>query len=143
MATGFQVVFDCADPAALGRFWAAALGYIEQPPPEGFATWDAFLESVGVPPEQRDTAYAVVDPEGIGPRLYFQKVPEPKSTKNRLHLDINIGGGPAVPLAQRRQIIEAEAQRLGALGATFVRRQEDEEFHIAMLDPEGNEFDIQ
>jgi hypothetical protein len=62
MATGVQVTFDCADPAALGQFWAAVLGYVEQSPPPGF----------GVPPDHRDTRYAIVDPDGVRPRFFFQ-----------------------------------------------------------------------
>ena len=143
MATRVQVVFDCADVEKVGKFWAEALGYIEQPPPEGFPTWSDFLTSINVPEDQWDSGYAVVDPAGEGPRLFFQKVPEPKSTKNRVHLDLNVGGGPDVPLGQRRAVVEAEAQRLIALGATFVRLDEDEGFHISLLDVEGNEFDVQ
>jgi len=50
MAVSVQVTFDAADPAALGRFWGEVLGYVEQPPPDGHATWDAFLDTLGVPP---------------------------------------------------------------------------------------------
>lgn len=91
MGVGFQVTFDAAEPERLGRFWGAVLGYVEQPPPDGFATWDAFLDSVGVPEDARDTMYAVVDPDGVRPRLLFQRVPESKSVKNRVHLDVNVG----------------------------------------------------
>ena len=143
MATRVQVVFDCADVQKVGAFWAEALGYIEQPPPEGFATWDDFLTSIDVPQDEWDSGYAIVDPAGEGPRLFFQKVPEPKSTKNRVHLDLNVGGGPDVPLEQRQAVVEAEARRLIGLGATFVRRVQDEGFHISLLDVEGNEFDVQ
>jgi hypothetical protein len=142
MATTVQVVFDCAAPGALGAFWAAALRYVAQSPPDGFATWDDFLASLGVPEDERDTGYAIVDPAGVGPRVYFQQVPEPKAAKNRLHLDLNVGAGPSAPLEQRRQAVEAEAARLVELGATLVRREEDEGFHIEMVDPEGNEFDV-
>ncbi|MBD5787338.1 VOC family protein [Cellulosimicrobium terreum] len=74
MARRIQVTFDARDPAALGRFWCAALGYVEAPPPDGFASWDAALDAWDVPADQRDTAYAAIDPDGAGPRLYFQKV---------------------------------------------------------------------
>ena len=87
MATGVQVVIDCADPAALARFWAAALGYIEQPPPEGFASWQDWLKAHGIPESEWNAANAVIDPDGRGPRIYFQRVPEPKTVKNRLHFD--------------------------------------------------------
>ncbi len=84
MARDVQITFDCADPAALAAFWAEALGYRLQDPPGGFATWDEALEAMGVPPENRNDASAVVDPDGAGPRLFFQRVPEPKRVKNRV-----------------------------------------------------------
>src|SRR5205085_997876 len=101
MATQVQVTFDCVDPQGLGRFWATTLGYIEQPPPEGFDSWDAFLDSIAMPADERDRAYAVVDPDGTGPRLYFQKVPEDKTAKNRVHLDVNAGGPAGTPVEER------------------------------------------
>ena len=146
MATRVQVALDCADPGALARFWAAALGYEVQPPPPGHESWESFLESVGVPPEDWNSASAVVDPAGVGPRLYFQRVPEGKAGKNRLHLDLNVGGGRAVPLVERQQRVEAEVGRLTALGARELWRGDDERFdesHVVMADPEGNEFCLQ
>jgi len=134
VATSIQVTFDAGDPQALGGFWAAALGYIEQPPPEGFESWEAFLDSMAVPADQRDKAYAIVDPDGGGPRLFFQKVPEGKSAKNRVHLDVNVGRGD----------VDARAEQLKSLGATEVRRVEEMgEYWIVMQDPEGNEFCLQ
>ena len=144
MATGFQVVFDCAEPDRLSRFWAEALHYKLQDPPKGFASWEAFLEAQGVPRSEWNSASAVVDPEGKGPRIYFQRVPEGKVVKNRVHLDLNVGGGTSVALDQRKPRIEAEAQRLAGLGARRVRVFEKSgEYWVAMLDPEGNEFDVQ
>ena len=144
MATALQVVFDCADPAALGAFWAVALGYVEQPSPDGFASWDAFLEQTGVPADQRNSAYAVVDPDGAGPRIFFQKVPETKTVKNRVHLDLNVGGGPGTALEDRKARLEAEAERLVAVGASVVGpRSERDEYWMVMQDPEGNEFCVQ
>jgi hypothetical protein len=141
MALSFQVTFDCADPARLARFWAAALGYKIQDPPPGFATWDAFLETIGVPESERDSRSAVVDPDGNGPRLYFQRVPEPKTVKNRLHLDLRIGGGPQTPLPERRALIDAAVKRLVALGASVVGPLEEYgQYCVVMRDPEGNEF---
>ena len=88
MTVGVQVSFDASDPARLGAFWAELLGYIEQPPPEGFGSWQEALVAWGVPEDQRDSAYAIVDPAGRAPRMFFQRVPEAKSAKNRMHLDI-------------------------------------------------------
>jgi hypothetical protein len=141
MAIEFQVTFDSADPASHAAFWAEALHYIPQPPPPEFDTWDAALDSWGVPVEQRNDRAAVVDPDGAGPRLYFQKVPEPKAAKNRVHLDLRAAAGLAAE--GREAALEAECVRLMALGARQVQRLEPDginELCIVMQDPEGNEF---
>ena len=144
MAVPVQVTFDCADPARLGGFWALALGYREQEPPDGFATWEAFLRAQGVPESAWNSMYAVVDPEGKGPRLLFQQVPEGKTAKNRMHLDVNVGGGRGVPIDERRRRTREAAERLVGAGATEVRVfDENDEHWIVMLDPEGNEFCLQ
>ena len=97
MAVSFQLVIDCADPEPLARFWAAALGYELQPPPDGFSSWDAYWRDVGVPEDELGAgADCIVDPAGRGPRIWFQVVPERKAAKNRLHLDIGVSGGRAV-----------------------------------------------
>ena len=141
MSTGIQVTFDCADPAALSKFWAETLHYQLQPPPEGFDTWEAALESWGVPKEDYNSASAVIDPDGKGPRLFFQRVPEPKSVKNRVHLDLHVSAGPGASAEERKADIEPETERLIALGAERVEaRQERGEYFVVMRDPEGNEF---
>ena len=137
-----QITFDCADPARLATFWADVLGYRVQDPPEGFESWEQALEAMGVPPESRNDASAVVDPEGAGPRLFFQRVPEGKQAKNRLHLDVRAAAGLAGDA--RMAALEAEAERLVFHGATRLRRYEPaaplRAGHIVMADPEGNEF---
>jgi hypothetical protein len=136
---GFQVVFDAADPDRLSRFWGAALGYVEQPPPPGHESWDSFLDSIGVPPEDRGDAASVIDPEGISPRIYFQRVPEAKAGKNRIHLDLKASSGGADP--DRTEKIASEVDRVSALGATVVSRNKDRNGEwTVMQDPEGNEF---
>src|SRR5215212_4728761 len=120
MAMSFQVTFDCADPDRLARFWAAALGYQLQPPPEGFATWVDFLKDRGIPEERWNSASAVVDPAGVGPRIFFQQVPDPKAGKNRVHLDVNVGGGLDAAPDQRRGRLAAAVDHLQELGATRV-----------------------
>jgi hypothetical protein len=147
MARKIQVTIDCADPGRLSRFWSTALGYDIQPPPDGFPTWNAFWRSIGVPEDElddeNDGSDSVVDPDGVGPRIWFQQVPEGKVVKNRLHLDIDIGGGRGVPLEERRRRVTAEAERLAAEGATRLRVLQTEgmdHFGITMQDPEGNEF---
>lgn len=142
MATGVQIVLDCADPARLAEFWAAALGYQVQPPPDGHDSWDSALAAWGVPESERNSASAVTDPDGTGPRIYFQRVPEPKTGKNRVHLDVNAGAGH--PQEERRAVVEAEVNRLAGLGGTVLRVQEDwKGWCIVMQDPEGNEFCVQ
>ena len=144
MATPIQVVFDCANPDRLARFWAEALGYRLQDPPPGFSTWEAFLEANGYPREEWDSASAIVDPDGLKPRIFFQKVPEGKTVKNRVHLDVNVGGGHQTPLPERRTRVDAEAERLVRLGARKTRAFEEHgEYCVNMLDVEGNEFDLQ
>jgi Glyoxalase-like domain len=142
MATGVQVVFDCADPARLSRFWAEALGYQLEDPPEGHGSWEDWLREQGIPEERWNDAGAVVDPDGTGPRIYFQRVPEPKTVKNRMHLDLNATGGPsAAPVEERRRQVDAEAERLAGIGATRLRAVEElGVYWVVMQDPEGNEF---
>ncbi|HEY1135373.1 MAG TPA: VOC family protein [Nocardioides sp.] len=142
MAVTVQVTFDCADPGAQSAFWAAATGYEIDPPPPGFDSWDAALDAWGVPPERRNDASACSDPAKVGPRFYFQRVPEGKTAKNRLHLDLR--AAPGLEGDERMAALETEAERLVGLGATRVERHEPEpnvgHGHIVMLDPEGNEF---
>ena len=146
MAARYQLVIDCTDPEPLARFWAAALGYVLEPPPDGFGIWDAYWRDVGVPEfELGGGADRIVDPSGEGPRIWFQVVPERKAIKNRLHIDIGVGGGRDVPIETRRQRVDAEAARLVDLGARLVRVLDTEgldHYAVAMQDPEGNEFDI-
>jgi hypothetical protein len=142
MSREFQVTFDAADPAGLAAFWAEALGYQVQEPPPGFDSWDAALEAWGVPPEHRNDASALIDPEGNGPRVFIQKVPEGKTAKNRVHLDVR--AAPGLEGEDRMAALEAECERLVALGASRLRRNEPapplELGTIVMTDPEGNEF---
>jgi hypothetical protein len=144
MATGIQVVFDCADPAALSRFWAEALHYRLQEPPDGFASWQDWLRDQGVPESEWNNASAIVDPEGHGPRIYFQRVPEPKAVKNRVHLDLNVGARAAGE-EENQPRVDAEVRRLQSLGATIARPGSVErgEYWVVMQDPEGNEFCVQ
>ncbi|WP_454043764.1 VOC family protein [Cellulosimicrobium sp. Marseille-Q8652] len=143
MAVEVQVTFDAADPRALGGFWCEVLGYVEQPPPEGFATWEEALASWGVPPERAGDQYAIVDPDGRGPRVYLQRVPEPKTAKNRVHLDVNVGAGAADDAA-RAERVRARARHLVGRGAAVQREvEQDGEFWVVLTDPEGNEFCLQ
>ncbi|WP_069173773.1 VOC family protein [Streptomyces griseus] len=134
-----QITFDCESPRRVARFWCEVLGYVEPPPPEGFATWGEHERSL--PPEERDTWAACVDPSGVGPRLYFQRVPEGKSVKNRVHLDVRVGTG--LVGEERLAALEAECARLIPLGAVrgqLLLADEENESCLGMQDVEGNEF---
>jgi hypothetical protein len=134
-----QVTFDCAEPERVARFWCEVLGYVVPPPPEGFESWGDFNASL--PPEHQDSAFACVDPTGVGPRLFFQRVPEGKVVKNRVHLDVRVGTGLVGD--ERLAALEAECARLVALGATrfqLLRADGINESCLVMQDVEGNEF---
>ena len=139
MAKEIQVTFDCADPGALATFWAEALGYQVQGPPPGFDSWPAALTAWGVPEDQWNSKSAIIDPDGEGPRIFFQRVPEGKTVKNRVHLDVR--SAPGLEGDERLAALEAEADRLAPFGASRVEVREDlQSIWIVMQDPEGNEF---
>ena len=146
MTVSYQLVIDCASPETLARFWAEALHYVVAPPPPGFDTWDDFYRSIGVPDDELGIGDdRIVDPRGEGPPIWFQVVPEAKSVKNRLHIDVRASEGRDTPLEARRELVESEAARLVSLGATRLRTNVQEgldHYAVALLDPEGNEFDI-
>ena len=124
MATLWTLGCDAAEPPKLARFWALALGYVIEP---GFD-------------EPHNTS--IIDPDGVGPAIGFLQVPEPKTSKNRMHIDIRVAGDPPWDPAERERLIHATVGELLAAGATKVReeRYDDEFGHVVMLDPEGNEF---
>jgi hypothetical protein len=140
MARTVQVVIDCANPRAVGEFWAAALEYVVEPPPSGFGTWEDALRAWGIPEDQWGRAFAVVDPDSVGPRLFLQQVPEGKTVKNRVHLDIRFSD-PASHDEARDDALLAEVERLEALGAVRQEwRFEEGKHFMVMQDVEGNEF---
>ena len=117
-----QVTFDCAEPGRVAAFWCEVLGYVAQP-------------------TDGDAWAACVDPSGAGPRLFFQRVPEGKLVKNRVHLDVRVGTGLVGD--ERVAVLEAECERLVALGGTRLYIQladEENESCLTMQDVEGNEF---
>lgn len=150
MSRHIQITFDAHDPRALSTFWRDVLGYVHPGPPgvelpEGsdpLAAWDDFLAGIGVPESQRNTRSAIEDPDGHGPRVFFQQVPEDKVAKNRVHLDVRVA--PGLEGVERMAALETECARLVALGAARIRRHEPappmETGFIVMADPEGNEF---
>jgi hypothetical protein len=134
-----QVTFDCAEPERVARFWCEVLGYVVPPPPEGFASWDEVNRTL--PAEQQGSKFACVDPSGVGPRLFFQRVPEGKVVKNRVHLDVRTATGLVGD--ERVAVLEAECARLVALGGARVRLLRADGFDescLVMQDVEGNEF---
>lgn len=141
MGTSIQVTFDCVDPGRLAHFWAEALGYKHDDPPEGFRSWEEWASEQGIPEERWNDEDGIIDPAGLRPRLFFQRVPEPKTVKNRVHLDLRIATEVEVSPEENKKLIEQEAERLAALGATVIgpvdRR---DEYWVVMQDPEGNEF---
>lgn len=115
---------DANDPHGLAKFWADALGYVSEP---GY--------------DDPDGA-SIVDPDQHDPAIGFLRVPEGKSAKNRMHIDIRVAGEPPWDMAEREVGIRAKVAELLAAGATEVG---DEHYgqhlgHVVMLDPEGNEF---
>jgi hypothetical protein len=134
-----QVTFDCAEPERVARFWCEVLGYVVPPPPDGFASWGDYDRTL--PPERQGAAFACGDPTGVGPRLFFQRVPEGKVVKNRVHLDVRVGTG--LVGAERVAALEAECARLIPLGATrlwLLEADDENESCLVMQDVEGNEF---
>ncbi len=143
MTTKFQVAFDCADPDRLARFWAEALdGYVLQPPPEGFSSWEEFADANGFTEEERGSISAIIDPDG-GPRVIFLRVPEGKQVKNRVHLDVNVSDHGS-PVEERKKQIGPEVERLVGFGASVLNPVDGRnDYWVVMQDPEGNEFCVQ
>jgi hypothetical protein len=139
----WQLTIDANDPARLARFWRQALGYQPAPPPSA-APWAAHYRGrLGAGDAFDDRLF---DPEGQGPPLWFQEVPEAKAGKNRLHLDLYpTGRDDSLPIERRVEIVEAKVAELLGLGARVDHRERgddpDDSFYFVVLhDPEGNEF---
>ncbi|MCX5559905.1 VOC family protein [Streptomyces sp. NBC_00038] len=145
----WKLVIDSADPHAQADFWAGALGYevednsalVERLLGAGAVPAELTVESHGrrafrdlIAVRHPDDPYEEASGTGLGRRLLFQRVPEPKTVKNRLHLDLHAG-------PERR---EAEVARLEGLGASVLRQvKEPGGEWVVMTDPEGNEFCVQ
>ncbi|MYS22164.1 MULTISPECIES: VOC family protein [unclassified Streptomyces] len=148
MEMTLQLTIDCAAPQTLVAFWSQALGYIPEPPPGGRATWREYWAATGVPEEELpvgagESPESIVDPAGQGPRVWFQQVPEAKTGKNRIHLDLKVGGGRDVPFAVRAQRVTTAVERLTAAGAHLLRTTDEPDtghYAAVLQDPEGNEF---
>ena len=141
MSVTVQVTFDAADPPALAAFWGETLGYKEEDPPEGFDSWEAWAAANDLPREEWGSYASRIDPEGVGPRLFFQRVPEPKTAKNRVHLDLAVSGGRGTPPEERRRNVAAAVARAVTAGATKLREVDEADEHgVVLQDLEGNEF---
>ena len=137
----FSVTMDASDPRAQGEFWALALGYVREAPPEPHETWEEALTAWGLPEERWNDANAIVDPDCLGPRIFIQKVPEAKTVKNRIHLDVRVS---ASPHDKDRASMQTKADELVAAGAAQHQIFDHPSMGhwIVMADPEGNEFCI-
>ena len=125
-----SITFDCSRPALLARFWAAALGYKVRPYDDEER---ARLRAMGIDDIEDDPSVAIDPAGGVGPTMFFTKVPEPKAAKNRVHLDLHPGHS-----------MKDEVERLTRLGATIVRAYTEERGEwTVMADPEGNEFCVE
>lgn len=142
MAIPWTVTIDCADATAQAAFWIEALGYAQAPPPEGWSSWEDWIQSFGLSVEELADGAKIEDPAGLLPSIGFLKVPEGKAVKNRLHLDLQVSGGRHLPAEEREPAIRAFADRLVALGASVVDEGDYDGGldHVVMQDPEGNEF---
>ncbi|MDN6747600.1 MAG: VOC family protein [Brevibacterium sp.] len=150
MSRAVQITFDCHDPIRQATFWAAALGYVIPGPPgvrlgaddDPFAAWQEFIKSLGMGTKPEEFRAAIEDPQGRGPRVFFQIVPEDKTVKNRVHLDVR--AAPGLQGDERMTALEDECQGLLDLGAQRLERCDPsppmEAGIIVMADPEGNEF---
>jgi len=121
VARRFGLVLDANDPERLAGFWTLALDYAHSDRQEPDGLW-------------------IYDPDGGGPAIFIQRVPEPKTAKNRLHVDIHVSVGDG-EFDERRDRVEAAAERLIAAGAAVAARSEDpDDYFVVLRDPEGNEF---
>ena len=136
MALRVDLTFDCARAVELAQFWKLALGYVDEPPPAPFRTREEWAASFGPPGDDEGGGAWLHDPEGIGPRLVFREVPEPKVAKNRLHIVVR--GGRAGSAGQVWARVEGKVAELVAAGATVLTVAGTH--HVVMADPEGNEF---
>ncbi|WP_181767200.1 VOC family protein [Streptomyces albidus (ex Kaewkla and Franco 2022)] len=136
MAAHIDLTLDCRDAQLLAAFWKTALGYVDEPPPAPFKTREEWLAQFDLPDDPDDDAAWLCDPAGVGPRLSILTVPEPKTAKNRLHIDIRVPGH-GTP-AERWARVRAESDRLTEAGGSVL--EEVDGHHFVMADPEGNEF---
>jgi hypothetical protein len=142
MATSWGITFDCSDARVLADFWKVALGYVDAPPPTGWASWEDWARHFDISEDEWDDGAYLVDPDAALPSVGFLKVPEDKTAKNRQHIDLRVAGGRHVDQSLRRERILAMVERLVAAGGTVLREHTFDGHldHVEMADPEGNEL---
>jgi hypothetical protein len=141
MATRIQVVFAATDPERLAAFWRTALNYGPEPPPPGFDTWDAFADAHGIDLTAGSDIDSAIDPDGVGPRLLFER--DTPRASGVVHLDVNAAAGKS-SVTERKPLVDAECERLVAAGGTKTRVVDrEDQYWIEMEDPEGNWFCVQ
>jgi hypothetical protein len=136
-----QIVFAARDPHRVAEFWRTALGYSSEPPPEGFQSWEEFLTANNLPLSTGEDVDSAIDPDGQGPRLFFERdEPHPRGA---VHLDVNVSSRGMSKAEKRIRVIEA-VHRLELAGATKGRVVDREnQYWVEMTDPEGNWFCVQ
>ena len=142
MAAKWTLTIDCAHPATLAAFWKLALGYVEASAPRGFDTWEEWFTRFGDPEDEWDDGASLADPDGVQPSISFLNVPEAKMVKNRIHLDVEVGGGRGEPWDVRWPRVTDMVERLTAAGETVIREDAlaGRPDHVVLADPAGNEF---
>ena len=140
MARNFEVTFDARDSKSLAAFWMEALGYEPMGAPKGYRSWEEWRIANELTEEEMDEGATITAPDGSR-YITFLNVPEPKTAKNRMHLDLDVLPDRKAPEPEQRAILGAEVERLTKLGA---RKLYDASigghYRVTMADPEGNEF---
>ena len=140
MARNFEVTFDAKNSKRLAEFWMAALGYEPMGPPKGYESWEAWRVAMELTEEEMDEGASIADPDGSR-YITFLNVPEPKTAKNRVHLDLDVLPDRKAPVPEQKAIMDAEVERLEKLGATkLYDALVGDHYRVTMADPEGNEF---
>lgn len=136
MLTRVDLTLDCANPKALAAFWRTAAGYVDEPPPSPFTTREDWLAQFADEDDDGMGAAWLHDPTGVAPRLCLLQVPEPKTAKNRLHLDLRVSGSGTPE--EKWSSVTDQVARLTEAGGVVVYMFTGH--HVVMTDPEGNEF---
>ncbi|HJR18570.1 MAG TPA: VOC family protein [Actinomycetota bacterium] len=136
----FEVTFDATNSKTLAAFWMEALGYEPMGPPTGYDSWEEWRIKMELSVEEMDEGASIAAPDGSR-YITFLNVPEPKTAKNRMHLDLDVLPDRRAPVLEQKAIMDAEVERLEKLGATkLYDTLVGDHYRVTMADPEGNEF---